>query len=48
MRELRRLTPDASIDEAVAILKEDSAVIVERLAPTATMELIERELAPEW
>ncbi len=48
MKELRRLTPEAGIDEAIAILGEDGAVIIERLAPAATMELIERELAPDW
>ena len=48
MKDLRRLSPNAGIDEAMAILGEDGAVIIERLAPAATMDLIERELAPDW
>lgn len=48
MKQLTRLTASATVEDLLAVLDEDGAVIIENLAPAGVMDRIEAELDPHW
>ena len=48
MEQLTRLDASATVDDVMAVLDADGAVIIEKLATAGVMDRIEAELEPHW